>query len=247
MGVLNFLNFYYFNMMWVAWETLLLCKATNIERHGYQILNVLDRKAHWEKAWSSKPAQESSWYQEVPLTSLSMIKNAQLGNEAPLIDVGGGASLLVDHLLEAQHRDITVLDISPTALKQARHRLADLANHVDWIEADITRCTMERPFLLWHDRAAFHFLVDADDRKRYVKALNQGLQVGGQAIIACFAPDGPKKCSGLDIVQYDADGLQSVLGSGMRLLEQRLEHHQTPAGREQIFGFYRFEHRQGNA
>jgi trans-aconitate methyltransferase len=207
-------------------------------------VNVLDRKAHWEKAWSSGPAQKASWYQEVPRTSLSMINHAQMNREQPLIDVGGGASVLVDHLLDARYRDITVLDISSTALKQARHRLGGKADRVDWIEADITHYTANRQFFLWHDRAAFHFLVDADDRRRYVRALNRGLQPGGQAIMACFAPDGPKKCSGLDIVQYDAEGLQSELGDGMRLLEQQVERHLTPGGREQKFGFYRFERRQ---
>ena len=189
----------------------------------------------------AKQANEVSWYQEVPQLSLSMIKNAGLDQDAPLIDIGGGASLLVDHLLEAGYRDITVRDISSAALEQVRQRLGSQAGHVNWVEADITRFTPDRSFALWHDRAAFHFLVEAHDRKRYVEVLHQGLLPGGQAIIAPFAPDGPKKCSGLDIVQYDADGLQSILGSDMHLIEQGAEEHLTPAGSIQNFGFYRFE------
>lgn len=189
----------------------------------------------------AKQAHEVSWYQEVPLLSLSMIKNADLDHDAPLIDIGGGASLLVDHLLEAGYRDITVLDISRAALENARQRLGRQAVRVNWVEADITFFTPDRSYALWHDRAAFHFLVEADDRKRYVEALHRGLLPGGQAIIAPFSPDGPKKCSGLDIVQYDADGLQTILGSDMNLLEQGTEEHLTPAGSIQNFGFYRFE------
>lgn len=178
-------------------------------------MSAFDRKAHWENAWLAKQAHEVSWYQEVPQISLSMIKNAGLDYDAPLIDVGGGASLLVDHLLQAGYRDITVLDISRAALEQARQRLGKLAHSVNWIEAD--------------------------ERERYVEALHRGLRPGAQVIIAPFALDGPRKCSGLDIVQYDAEGLKSILGSNMHLLEQRVDEHQTPAGNTQTFGFFRFE------
>ena len=182
-------------------------------------------------------------YQEVPRISLSMIKKAGLDYDAPLLDVGGGASLLVDHLLRAGYRDITVLDISRAALEQARQRLGKQAHGVNWIEADITRFTPDRRFALWHDRAVFHFLLETDDRERYVEALHGGLGPGGQVIIAPFTPGGPRKCSGLDIAQYEAEGLQTILGSDMRLLEQRAEEHRTPDGRTQKFGFFRFEGR----
>ena len=203
-------------------------------------MSVFDPKAHWEKAWLAKRAHEVSWYQKVPQLSLSMIKNAGLDHNAPLIDIGGGASLLVDHLLEAGYRDITVLDISRAALEHARQRLGGQAGRVNWVEADITHFTPDRSFALWHDRAAFHFLVEVADRKRYVEVLHQALLPGGQAIIAPFAPEGPKKCSGLDIVQYDAAGLQTILGGDFDLLEQGAEEHLTPAGTIQNFGFYRF-------
>lgn len=204
-------------------------------------MSAFDRKAHWENAWLAKQAHEVSWYQEVPQISLSMIKNAGLDYDAPLIDVGGGASLLVDHLLQAGYRDITVLDISRAALEQARQRLGNLAHSVNWIEADITRFTPDRRFALWHDRAVFHFLLEADERERYVEALHRGLRPGGQVIIAPFALDGPRKCSGLDIVQYDAEGLMSILGSNMHLLEQRVDEHRTPTGITQKFSFFRLE------
>ena len=140
-----------------------------------------------------RQAHEVSWYQETPQVSLSMIKNAGLDCDAPLIDIGGGASLLVDHLLQSGYRDITVLDVSRTALEQARHRLGELARRVDWIEADITCCTMNDSFVLWHDRAAFHFLLDADDRKRYVEALNQGFTDGRAGHHCLFCTGWTKK------------------------------------------------------
>lgn len=207
-------------------------------------MSVFDRKAHWENAWSAKQAHEVSWYQEVPQVSLSLIKKAGLDYDAPLIDVGGGASLLVDHLLQAGYRDITVLDISRAALDKARQRLGEQARRINWIEEDITCFRPDRRFALWHDRAVFHFLVEADDRERYVEVLHRGLLPRGQAIIASFALDGPRKCSGLDIVQYDAQGLQSTLGGDLQLLEQAAEEHLTPAGHSQKFVFFRFEGRQ---
>jgi SAM-dependent methyltransferase len=200
-----------------------------------------DRKHHWERVYGNKAAEETSWYQAIPHLSLSMIANAGLGPEAALVDIGAGASLLVDHLLDQGYRDLTVLDISSAALAQASSRLGDRATRVTWIEADVTMFTPSRQFDLWHDRAAFHFLTEAEDRQRYLAVLQKALAPGGQAILATFAPGGPAKCSGLDIVQYDAERLGKELGPEFILVEQHEERHMTPAGGEQLFNFFRFQ------
>ena len=126
--------------------------------------------------------------------------------------------------------------------RRSQRRLGRDAERVRWVVTDITEYSPDRRFAVWHDRAAFHFLTDLDDRRRYVETLRSALMPGGQAIIAAFAPDGPERCSGLDIVRYDADALGTVLGRSFRLLEERRERHLTPQGREQRFGFYRFEY-----
>lgn len=202
--------------------------------------NVIDRKQHWEAVYQSKAAEETSWYQPVPRLSLSMIVNTGMGSDASLIDIGGGNSLLVDHLLERGYNDLTVLDLSAAALDQAASRLGSEAP-VTWVEADVTSFIPSRVFDLWHDRAAFHFLTSASDRKRYLAVLRKTLKPEGQAIIATFAPGGPSRCSGLEIVQYDAGKLGRELGSEFTLKEQCEERHVTPAGGEQLFNFFRFQ------
>ena len=204
------------------------------------IQNGLDRKQHWEEVYGSKRAHETSWYQPVPAPSLAMIRHVANGGTPSLIDVGGGASLLVDCLLDQGYCELAVLDISGRALGQARERLGPRATRVDWIEADVTQYEPGRTWDIWHDRAAFHFLTDSADRSRYVHVLKQALAVGGQAIIAAFAPDGPRKCSGLEIVRHDAQSLGAELGPEFVLEEERSDAHLTPAGSEQRFGFYRF-------
>jgi SAM-dependent methyltransferase len=199
-----------------------------------------ERKRHWEGVYRSKPAVETSWYQAEPSTSLAMIRRTGARHDQGLIDVGGGASLLVDHLLELGFRDLTVLDLSAEAMEQAQRRLGATARPVQWVVADVTEYSPQRHFEVWHDRAAFHFLTDPRDRERYVGVLRSALRPGGQAIIAAFAPDGPERCSGLEIVRYDADALGAILGDAFRLVEERRETHRTPLGREQRFGFFRF-------
>jgi len=202
--------------------------------------SVIDRKQHWERAWAGKSAVETSWYQANPRLSLAMISRAAVGPDDAVIDVGGGASLLVDHLLNTGYSDVTVLDISSAALQQARIRLGDRADRVRWLETDVTEFQPERSYRIWHDRATFHFLTSTADRTRYLQVLKKALEPGGQAIIAAFAPTGPRKCSGLDVVQYDADRLSSELGPRFKLEEQAEEVHLTPAKKEQAFGFFRF-------
>lgn len=203
----------------------------------------LDRKQHWESVYGDKPAQQTSWHQDVPRLSLSMIANAGLDHDSALIDVGGGASLLADCLLGLGYRDLSVLDISEAALDQARDRLGDRARRVNWIEADVCSFVPDRQFELWHDRAAFHFLTAARDRQRYVQVMRKCLAPGGQVVIATFAPSGPEKCSGLDIVRYDATKLGAELGPEFILREQEEEAHVTPADRQQTFNFFRFRRR----
>lgn len=200
----------------------------------------MNRKQHWEDVYTGKAPHETSWHQPVPGPSLAMIRHAADGRKPSLIDVGGGASLLVDCLLDEGFPDVTVLDISARALDRAKRRLGRRASQVEWVEADVTRYEPGRTFDIWHDRAAFHFLTEAADRRRYVDVLQRALSAGGQAVIAAFALDGPQKCSGLDIVRYDAQSLGAELGSGFVLEEERSDVHLTPAGREQRFGFYRF-------
>ena len=197
------------------------------------------RKDHWETVYRRKAVEETSWHQPSPEISLKMIGETAASVETPIIDIGGGASFLADHLLGLGYRDVTVLDISRAALEQAQSRLGGRSNQLNWIEADITRFRPARQYGLWHDRAAFHFLTEAGDRQRYASVLEEALEPGGQAIIATFGPQGPKKCSGLDIVRYDAEKIEKTLGPVFRLLEQQDDLHTTPAGREQQFKYFR--------
>lgn len=199
-----------------------------------------DRKHHWENVYSSKSHLEVSWFQQEPKLSLRLIADTNIVNSDAIIDIGGGASTLVDHLCEAGFVHIGVLDISGQALKQAENRLAGKACNIEWYEADVTGFEPPHQFSLWHDRAAFHFLTEKTDREKYVEVLQSTLKPGGHLIIMTFAIDGPKKCSGLDIVQYDAEKLNAELGSGFDLVESGHETHLTPAGSEQKFAYFRY-------
>lgn len=202
-----------------------------------------DRKRHWEEVYQRLEADQVSWYQAKPLLSLSLIAHAQIPMDAPIIDVGGGASLLIDHLLALGYQDLTELDVSRAALDQVAARMAGQATGVVFIEADVTRFEPDRRYRLWHDRAAFHFLTCEKDRRSYVRVLGKALLSGGDLVLAAFAPGGPKKCSGLDIVQYDAEKLGAELGQGFELQEWQAERHVTPAGGEQLFNFFRYRRR----
>lgn len=198
------------------------------------------RKAHWEQVYQNKGPMEVSWFQENPAQSLRLIEQCDLSRNDSIIDVGGGASRLIDHLLQRGYQELTVLDISATALEHAQHRLGELATQVQWIESDITSFTPHQPFTLWHDRAVFHFLTHSADRKHYLEALRKGLQPGGHLILAAFSPDGPNQCSGLDIVQYDRDKMIHTLGADFQLLEQTTEAHTTPGNAIQHFNYFHF-------
>jgi SAM-dependent methyltransferase len=202
-----------------------------------------ERKAHWEQVYRDKSPLEVSWYQTAPTLSLELILASGIDRDSPLIDVGGGASTLVDNLLTRGFTAISVLDISAQALAHARQRLDNQSQQVHWIEADITQFEPIERYALWHDRAVFHFLTEADDRLCYRQALERALKPDGQVIIGTFAPGGPLRCSGLPIVQYDAPSLQAEFGAAFELVEIRSETHHTPSGKDQLFNFFRLLHR----
>ena len=199
-----------------------------------------DRHAHWESVYGSKAPDQVSWFQARPDVSLDLINKLDLGVEASILDVGGGASTLVDYLLAEGRTSLAVLDLSEAALAHARTRLRDKSGRVSWIAADVTSWMPEAAVDVWHDRAVLHFLTDQSDREGYARALHSALKPGGWAIIAGFAPGGPQKCSGLDIVQHDADSLQALLGEEFALTRTRDDVHRTPWGAEQSFRYHCF-------
>ncbi len=200
----------------------------------------VDRQAHWQQVYETKAADAVSWYQPVPQPSADLLKLAGAAPETGIVDIGGGASTLVDWLLDEGFRDLTVLDLSDAALAAARSRLGAAASRVAWIAADVTKWRPARLYDIWHDRAAFHFLTDPGDRAAYVDRLRKALRAGGHAIIGTFAPDGPQKCSGLNVERYDAEKLSAALGGGFRLVDSCRHDHVTPWGAVQHFHFGTF-------
>ena len=201
---------------------------------------MFDRRIHWQKIYQEKSTLDVSWYQKEPKLSLELIGSAKVDSNDPIIDVGCGASVLVDHLSKECFTNLAVLDISANALANVKKRLGDSAKNIEWFVADITQFDAPHKFSLWHDRAVFHFLTDHSDRKSYVKALKNSLRPEGHLIIATFAIGGPEKCSGLDIVQYDSEKMIAEIGEDFELVEERKEVHFTPTNKEQKFIFFRF-------
>jgi SAM-dependent methyltransferase len=200
-------------------------------------MNDASRKAHWENVYRTKGENEVSWFQESPAPSLDLIELAKPTSDAVIVDVGGGASRLVDQLLARGFRNLTVLDLSEAALTAAKARLGDKAARVQWVAADITKWYPTQVFDIWHDRAAFHFLTTEMDRAAYVQRLHKATRQGGYVIIGTFALDGPEKCSGLPINRHDAASLGKVLGSDFRLVHTRPHEHATPWATIQHFQF----------
>ena len=200
----------------------------------------LDANNHWEEFYHSTSPGKVSWYQENPAISLDFIEKTGLPKEAPILDVGSGASTLVDQLLLRGYRNLALLDVSTRALLLTRQRLGGKATDVAWHHGDVTRYSLPEQYSLWHDRAAFHFLVDPSDRRAYVTSLRQGLRPQGHLILATFAVGGPTRCSGLDVTQYDTQKITTELGQDFRLIEPLEELHQTPAGVEQLFSYFWF-------
>ena len=203
-------------------------------------MSDVGRKAHWENVYTTKGETEVSWYQESPAPSLELIALARLSADASIIDIGGGASRLVDALVDRNVRQITVLDLSAAALDAAKQRLGNKAANVRWEIADVTKWEPSQTYDLWHDRAAFHFLTDQADQSAYVDRLKKALKRGGCVIIGTFALDGPERCSGLPIVRYDAASLSGTLGSDFKLIDARRHDHATPWGAVQRFQFSTF-------
>jgi ubiquinone/menaquinone biosynthesis C-methylase UbiE len=197
----------------------------------------MDPKAHWENIYATKAPNQVSWYQDHPALSLDFIRRTGIETGAALLDVGGGASTLVDHLLADGFQRLTVLDLSGAALRLARQRLGPAAAaRVNWIEADITAAPLpEHAYAVWHDRAVFHFLTQPADRQRYVAQVRRTVRPGGHVIVATFAADGPERCSGLTIARYDPAHLHAEFGHAFRLVDSAHETHQTPFGTEQKF------------
>lgn len=196
---------------------------------------MTDRRAHWENVYRSKAVNEVSWFQPQAASSLRLIEGCA-GHDAAIIDVGGGASVLVDNLLDAGYHDLTVLDLAEAALATTRARLGARAQGVEWIAGDITAVPLPAArYDVWHDRAVFHFLTDAADRARYVAQVLRAVKPGGHVIVAAFGPGGPLQCSGLDVVRYAPDALHAEFGAAFRLERHETEVHHTPAGKDQEF------------
>ncbi|MFZ9509099.1 MAG: class I SAM-dependent methyltransferase [Burkholderiaceae bacterium] len=191
---------------------------------------------HWEQVYRSRSTTEVSWYRAHLERSLESIRRIAPNPNAAILDVGAGASTLVDDLLSAGYTRLSVLDIAASALESTRARLGKRAAEVNWLVGNVL--DIELPahhFDVWHDRAVFHFLTSASDRQAYVAQMTAALRPGGHVLIATFGPEGPLRCSGLEVVRYDAQSLSKELGKAFRLIDWTLEHHETPAGATQQF------------
>jgi len=196
----------------------------------------MDARTHWEKIYTTKAPDQVSWYRPHLETSVSLITRAAKDRTASIIDVGGGESTLVDDLLEQGFQNITVLDVSQAAIDANKSRLGQKAAAVHWLVADITQIELARSvYDVWHDRAVFHFLTAQEHRTAYVRQVARSVKPGGHVIVSTFGPEGPTKCSGLEVVRYDADSLHNEFGARFRLVESSKELHQTPFGTTQQF------------
>jgi len=201
-----------------------------------------DKRTHWESIYQTKKPESVSWYQPSLRVSLELIRRTGLAKDAALVDVGGGASTLVDDLLTLEYSNITVLDISSQAVDYSRTRLGARAKSVKWIVGDITAVNpLQLSVDIWHDRAVFHFLLEEEDRKKYCNVLNASLRPGGFIVIATFDINGPMKCSGLEIVRYDPKSLLLTLGSSFKLISSQVELHRTPSHKTQEFVYCLFQ------
>ncbi len=196
----------------------------------------MDAKTHWEKVYKTKEPDAVSWYRAHLETSLALIERAAQSRSASIIDIGAGESTLVDDLLARGYDDITVFDVSETALEVTKKRLGSLAEQIKWIVADVTQVELERSaYDVWHDRAVFHFLTSMEQRAAYVRNVAKAVKTGGHVIVSTFGPEGPTKCSGLEVSRYDAESLHGEFGPRFHLVESCKELHNTPFGATQQF------------
>lgn len=201
-------------------------------------LNIVDPKSHWEKVYRTKQPTEVSWYRPHLEVSLQLIEDAASNRDAHIIDVGAGESTLVDDLLARGYRNLYAMDLSSTALDVAKTRLGTKANEIKWLCGDVRTFAFGlHEYDVWHDRAVFHFLTDAKDRLIYVRQVARAVKAGGHVIVATFGPEGPTRCSGLNVARYDPDALHSEFGPSFRLVKHLTELHQTPAGSIQQFTY----------
>lgn len=201
-------------------------------------------KDHWDRVYATKREDEVSWYEVTPEISLDLIAATNVGSSARIIDIGGGASRLVDHLIDRGYRSLTVLDLSGEGLRLARQWLGERASAVTWVEADITKWDPLQSYDVWHDRAVLHFLTDREDQASYVSTLKRAIKPGGHVIIGTFGLDGPERCSGLPVQRHDPQSLSHLLGPQFKLASSRVYNHLTPSGRSQMFQFSHFRHDQ---
>jgi SAM-dependent methyltransferase len=197
-------------------------------------LTSRDRSQHWDTVYGRMGTTGVSWYQPVPSVSLELVAELGIPPATAVVDVGGGASGLARSLVERGFSDVSVLDVSSTALDAARQGLGDRPG-VHWLQHDLLTWEPQRRYGLWHDRAVFHFLVDPPERDRYLDVLSAALAPGGHVLIATFAPDGPQRCSGLPVARYGPEDLPRVLGGRLEVLTARREEHVTPGGTSQPF------------
>jgi ubiquinone/menaquinone biosynthesis C-methylase UbiE len=196
---------------------------------------------HWDSVYTGKAVAEVSWYEAHPAKSLELIRATGVAAGDAIIDVGGGASLLAEALLAAGYCDLTVLDVSGVVLQQLRERLGAEAAAVKLLQQDVTQFEPPQRYALWHDRAVFHFLIEHEARQHYVEVVRRALLPSGQVIISGFGPEGPEKCSGLQVVRYDAAALAAQLGTAFALIDSSLSVHRTPRGVAQQFVHCRFQ------
>ncbi len=203
-------------------------------------MDDISSKEHWQRIYATHDEEEASWFEAVPSLSLDLLLAPSLKKDAPIIDVGGGASRLVDGLLDRGFTEIAVLDIAEAALEKAKRRLADRADRVRWIVADIATWEPDRNYGAWHDRAVFHFLTAEPQRLAYRAAMEKAVHPGGLVVIGTFSTLGPEQCSGLPVQRYSAVTLSEELGDAFRWTATRKIEHTTPSGQTQHFQFSRF-------
>lgn len=200
-----------------------------------------NRKAHWENIYNTKPLEEASWYQPTPETSLRILQELNISTDARIIDVGGGDSLLADHLLDLGFKNLTILDISAKSIERAKARLGERAKRINWIVSDILDFKPSQKFDFWHDRAAFHFLTEKKEIDQYISIVSKAMIEDGKTIIATFSEEGPKKCSGIEIKQYTIAGLKETFSPYFKSILSVTHDHKTPTQNVQNFIFCAFQ------